>query len=74
MQISSSRSISAQSPVDPELEVGVPRRVVVDAERRCLVEVIEEEEERVRILGQPDLRRRDVREQRQRDAIVVPAE
>ena len=39
----------AQAPVDAELEVGVPGRVVLDAERRLLVEMIEEEEERVRI-------------------------
>ena len=64
----------AQAPVDAELEVRVPGRVVLEAERRLLVEVIEEEEEGVRILGQPDLRRGDVREERQRDAVVVPAE
>ena len=44
------------------------------AERRVVAEVIDEEEERVRILGQPDLRRRQLREQRQRHAIALPAQ
>ncbi len=37
-------------------------------------EVIEEEKIRVRVLGEPDLRRRHVREQRHRHAIVLPAQ
>ena len=36
-----------QAPVDGELEVGVPGRVVLDAERRRLTEMIEEEEETI---------------------------
>ena len=63
-----------QAPVDAQLEVGVPGGLVLDAERRRLVEMVEEEEEGVRILGEPDLRRGDVREQRQRDPVVVPAQ
>ena len=34
-----------QAPVDGELKVGVPGRVVLDAERRRLTEMIEEKEE-----------------------------
>ena len=48
--------------------------IVFEAEGRLGVEVIEEEEVGVRVLGQPHLRRGDVREQRQRHAIVLPAE
>jgi hypothetical protein len=36
--------------------------------------VIDEEEERVRVLGQPHLRRRQLREERQRDAVALPAQ
>ena len=45
------------------------RRLVAPVERRLLAEVVDEEEERVRILRQADLRRGDVREERERDAI-----
>ena len=61
-------------PRDAELDVRVPRRVVLEAERRLAVQVIEEEEERVGIFREPDFRRRDVREERHRDAIVSPRE
>ena len=42
------------------------------AERRLALEMIEEEEVGVGILGQPHLRRGDVREQRHRNAVVLP--
>ena len=63
-----------QAPRDALLEVGVPGGVVLQPERRPAVQVIEEEEHRVRIARQPDLRRGDVREHGQRHAIVIPAE
>ena len=54
-----------------ELRVG--RRIILFA-RELGVKVIEEEEKRVRIARQPDLRRRNVRERHHRDPVVVPAE
>ena len=45
------------APVDALFDVRVPGGVVLEPERRVLAEVIEEEEERVRILGEPHLRR-----------------
>ena len=64
----------AEAPVDAELEVRVPRRVLLDAEGRLLVEMIEKEEKRVGIGGQTDLRRGDVGEHGKRDPVAPPAE
>ena len=63
-----------QAPVDPALDVRVPRPVVRQAKRRLPVEMVEEEEEGVGIARQADLRRRDVGEQREGDPVVLPAQ
>ncbi len=64
----------AKAPGDGALEIGVPRRLVLEAKRRPLMQVIEEEEQRVGIASQADLRRRDVREDGQRHPILLPAQ
>src|SRR5215218_1269383 len=63
-----------QSPGDALLEIGVPGRVVFQPERWPAVKVIEEEKDRIRIVGQPDLWCRDVREYGERHAVAAPAE
>ena len=55
----------------PLFDVGVPGAGILEPERR-LPTVIEEEVERVRILGEPHLWRRDPREEGQRQTIVLP--
>src|SRR5690349_16474839 len=54
-----------KAPADAFLDVRVPGRQVFESERRTVAQMIEEEEQRVRVLGQPDLRRAEVREERQ---------
>ena len=71
---SSSFSTSRSPQRMPFLDVGVPRRRVLEAERRAIAEVIDEEEQRVGILRQPDLRCGELREQRQRHAVALPAQ
>ncbi len=62
------------APVDAALHVRVPGAFVLQAERRRLLQVIEEEEEGVRVFREPHLRRGDAREYRHRDAVVLPAQ
>ena len=62
------------APVDALLDVGVPARVVLEAERGLVAEMIQEEEQGVGIAGQPDLRGRAVGEEGEGDALVLPAE
>ena len=71
---SSSFSTSRRPQRMPFLDVGVPGRRVLERERRLLAQVIDEEEQRVRILGEPHLRRRQLREERQRHAVALPAQ
>ena len=62
-----------QAPAEPFLDVRIPRRVVLEAERRVIAQVIEEKEQGVGILREPDLRGSQVCEQGERDAIATPA-
>ena len=62
------------TPVDAFLDVGVPAGVVFETKRWLLAEIIEEEEERIGVPREPDLGRRPVREKREGDPLVLPAQ
>src|SRR5262245_50889534 len=64
----------SKPPVDAELDVGVPCRVILEPEWRLFSQMIEEEEERVWIASQANLWCGHVSEHRQRDPIVSPTE
>ena len=64
----------AQPPANALLYVRVPSGVVFEPEGRRPAEVVDEEEERVRILGKPHLRRCNLREERQRHAVALPTQ
>ena len=63
-----------QAPIQAFFDVGVPRWIVFEPERRMLAEMIEEEKQRVGIFSQARLRRGEMSEDRQRDAVPLPTE
>ena len=64
----------SQSPCDPQFEIGVPRRVVLDSKGWLRVKVVEEEKQRVGIAREANLWRSNVREHGHRDAVLTPAQ